>query len=82
MANEPTENEMKEFLQKMGKKSEALKTSVETMADDSFNNMLGVIQKLWTILTEKNNMVNKLQQDIKKLKDEYEPEQKENNKNE
>ena len=82
MVNEPTENEMKEFLQKMGKKSEALKTSVETMADDSFNNMLGVIQKLWTILTEKNNMVNKLQQDIKKLKDEYEPEQKENNKNE
>jgi thioredoxin-like negative regulator of GroEL len=82
MANEPTENEMKEFLQKMGKKSEALKTSVETMADDSFNNMLGVIQKLWTILTEKNNMVNKLQQDIKKLKDEYEPEQKENNINE
>lgn len=62
------EAEVNDFLQKISKKNEALKTMVETTVDDSLNHVVALAKKLWDDLTEKNKSIDKLEKDVEDLK--------------
>lgn len=59
-----TEKDVNEFLQKMGRKNEALKTSMETLSDDLFNNYLMLVKELWKELNDKNAIIESLKKPV------------------
>lgn len=62
------EETLNNFMQKMVKKSESLKTMVETSVDDTINNFVQVIQQLWRELDTKKGEIESLNKKVEELK--------------
>lgn len=62
------EETLNNFMQKMVKKSESLKTMVETSVDDTINNFVQVIQQLWRELDTKKEEIESLNKKVEELK--------------
>jgi len=61
-----TEKDVNEFLQKMVKKSEGVKSTFETLTDDSFNNFLMLVKQLWSEIANKDAKIKELNDKLNK----------------